>query len=403
MDIQKMKEVHIDYTGLEKFVDAQASDGLGLDAHSGFWLHGKYPYELIFNVDGDEYYVKDLGKEKDILPREERKKFKDIDMKEFFESTPGCTLGIVYTNKGSGNICIEIPEGEKFDPKKAAVVARKFIYGEDYSETVMRAFAYDGRIYECDPEFTTGKYSEVVWRAPKPDAVKLSKPTEEMEKMTIDDLMSFPFLVYRTSQIGSYCEPDSNPPYMPASAFYNKEGVIVVEASYNKYEYYTKIGEMERLVRAINSDTYHAGFNHVELDVYVTEGFILLNAPDREVTDHELAETVQTVWDKSRDYAEASPAFEKLVIRHIVHNRFDPYDYEPDEIDDDERIEIYDYLLIGKKLYKLNAGALDAMLSRPTQPNLFDPVLSAEEYAHNAREKEQYEKFLAFEASETSI
>ena len=56
-----------------------------------------------------------------------------------------------------------MPEDEDFDPAKAALVLRDFIYPDESDELTVCAFVYDGKVYDCNPEDSRGISGEKIW------------------------------------------------------------------------------------------------------------------------------------------------------------------------------------------------------------------------------------------------
>lgn len=160
---KKMKTVKIEVFGYEEFLEPKSTeDDMYFDAFS------RYSYDhMIFNVDGTQYTPDEFSPAEEILSPEQLKEFKDFDVEKFFEESEA-EYGMIYLNKAWTTIEVEIPEDEEFDPKKAAVVVREFLnLDSDYCPETVCAFAYDGQIYDCNPEDSNGVSGERIWVAPR--------------------------------------------------------------------------------------------------------------------------------------------------------------------------------------------------------------------------------------------
>lgn len=123
---------------------------------SGFSLD-----DLVFQVDGNEYSIEDFD-ETD-FGSEEFEGINETNVAEFFEGEKA-SRGILYTNKAFCSFNIEIDEDEEFDPQKAYLVCRDFIYPDDTDEPILAAFVYDGVPYtDICPETTKEYDEEQIW------------------------------------------------------------------------------------------------------------------------------------------------------------------------------------------------------------------------------------------------
>ena len=150
---KKKKLVEIAITGTEKCLDARDETG------DSILLFSKFACDdyLVFEVDENEYHIEDF--EKDELECDKN----EVDVAEFFEEEDAST-GILFTNKASCVFNIEIDEDEEFDPQKAQVVCRDFIYPNETDESMFVAFVYDSVLYsDYCIETDKGYDEEQIW------------------------------------------------------------------------------------------------------------------------------------------------------------------------------------------------------------------------------------------------
>ena len=162
----KTKVVTVEVSGYEKWLqpkDEDNDDEECYDAVSRFAANN-----LTLTVDGVEYTSDDVADADDIFSREQLKDYEAFDAAKFFAES-GAEQGLLYINKASTTIDIEIPEEESFDPNKVALVLRDFIYPDDTDEPTVCAFIYDGIFYDCNPEDSRGISREQIWPC-DPDA-----------------------------------------------------------------------------------------------------------------------------------------------------------------------------------------------------------------------------------------
>ena len=157
---KKMKTVEIEVFGYEQFLEPKDGDDMVFDAYSRYAY-----YEMVFHVDGKEYTPDDFSPAEDILSPEQLKEFKDFDVMKFFEDS-GAYYGMCYINKAWTTIEIEIPQDEEFDPKKAAVVVREYLYVDPdvIDPDTVCAFAYDGKVYRFGIEYSDGISGKLIWK-----------------------------------------------------------------------------------------------------------------------------------------------------------------------------------------------------------------------------------------------
>ncbi len=172
--LTKMKTVPVKVFGYEMWLQPTDGDnGMDYDVISNYST-----YDIIFTVEGKDYDADDFSKAEDILSQEQLNEYEDIDVKEFFKET-GAKRGLLYYFKAWGSFEIKIPEDEEFNPKKAALVIKNFVglnstYA-DFGNKIVCAFAYDGRTYKFEPDYTVGKGSITIWIRPRP---KNAEPTD---------------------------------------------------------------------------------------------------------------------------------------------------------------------------------------------------------------------------------
>ena len=157
---KKMKTVEIEVFGYEQFLEPKDGEDQIFDAYSRYAY-----YEMVFHVDGKEYTPDDFSPAEDILSPEQLKEFKDFDVMKFFEDS-GAYYGMCYINKAWTTIEIEIPQDEEFDPKKAAVVVREYLYVDPdvIDPDTVCAFAYDGKVYRFGIEYSDGISGKLIWK-----------------------------------------------------------------------------------------------------------------------------------------------------------------------------------------------------------------------------------------------
>ena len=117
--------------------------------------------DLVFQIDGNEYNIEDFAETDYGYKKIEG--IGEVNVAEFFEEEKAST-GILYTNKAFCSFDIEIDEDEEFDPQKAHVVCRDFIYPDETDESMLVAFVYDGVPYtDICPETTKEYDEEQIW------------------------------------------------------------------------------------------------------------------------------------------------------------------------------------------------------------------------------------------------
>ncbi|MBD5278310.1 MAG: hypothetical protein HDS32_03650 [Bacteroides sp.] len=156
---KKLKTVTVKVFGYEKWLEPQDSfgDGLCFDSISRFAEDG-----MIFTVGDKEYTPSDFSDADDFLTPEQQKKYKDIDVASFC-ADQDAELCILHVSNAWTTIEIEMPEDEDFDPSKAALVLRDFIYPDESDEPTVCVFVYDGKVYDCFMEDSRCTSSEKIW------------------------------------------------------------------------------------------------------------------------------------------------------------------------------------------------------------------------------------------------
>ena len=146
---KKKKLVAIKINGIEKCLEARDENDDCISMFSRFSCD-----DLVFEVDGKEYNIEDFEES-----WEEFDGIDEVDVAEFFEGEDAST-GILFTNKSGSSFNIELDEDEEFDPQKAQVVCRDFIYPNDTDESMFVAFVYDGVLYSDYCIESTKSYDE---------------------------------------------------------------------------------------------------------------------------------------------------------------------------------------------------------------------------------------------------
>ena len=153
---KKKKLVGIEIYGTEKCLEARDENDDYIIMFSRFSED-----DLVFQVDGNEYSIENFA-ETD-YGNEDFEGINEVDVAELFEGENAST-GILYTNKAFCSFDIEIDEDEEFDPQKAHVVCRDFIYPDETDESMLVAFVYDGVPYtDICPETTKEYDEEQIW------------------------------------------------------------------------------------------------------------------------------------------------------------------------------------------------------------------------------------------------
>lgn len=155
---KKLKTIPIEVFGYEAWIEPKDDDEEEYyDSLSRYTEDG-----MIFTVGDERYTPSDFANADDFLTPEQQKKYKEVDVAKFFAES-GAEEGWLYLNKAWTTINIEIPEDEEFDPAKAALVLRNFIYPEDPDEATVCDFFYDGKAYGCYPEDSDGVSGNQIW------------------------------------------------------------------------------------------------------------------------------------------------------------------------------------------------------------------------------------------------
>lgn len=160
---KKMKRVEVCIYGTEKCLEPQDEGGECIGMLLGRFADDD---DLVFEIDGKKYHTEDF--DEGDYGYDEFEGMGEVNVEEFFESE-GASIGNCYTNKAFCGFDIEIPADEEFDPKKAHVVCRDFIYPDDTDEAMLVAFVYDGVAYAVGPEDSKGCGMERIWQADNVD------------------------------------------------------------------------------------------------------------------------------------------------------------------------------------------------------------------------------------------
>lgn len=352
---KKMKTVTVNIYGIEKFLDAQDMDGDPIDGRARFAADDN----LTFEIDSKDYKLSDFA-EAD-YGNDEFEGQGEINAEEFFKES-GAAKGMLYINKASSEECeIEVPDGEEFDPKKASVVCRDFIYPDGSDEPTLVAFVYNGKAYtDVSPGDSVGKGASLIWQAPIGAAIEYTDQTASDDQLA--DAAELPVLVFRYQTL-SYCYEARDAYDFDADDYSDLEGPGVVSAVND-----AGMGKMficQDCIEYISSGEINDeldGLLDYEITLAATEqGFILLNSnPDQRPAQQTLLETIAAVWRLSSENCSYKPAFDKLIFRAIAR---DSDDYTTNE----------DYLLDHGKIYALPEGKFDEIVK----------VLSAEDQALN--------------------
>lgn len=272
---KKMKTIKIEVFGYEEFLEPRVTEEDGKEWYDD--AYSRYAYdEMVFDVDGKEYTPDDFSPAEEILSTEQLKEFKDFDVEKFFEDS-GADYGMLYVNKAWATIEIEIPEDEEFDPKKAAVVVREYLnFDSDYAfgtDTVC-AFAYDGKVYDCNPEDSVGKWADNIWKSPhkwgyidksgkwviEPKYKEAYPFSEGLAKVCSDGLYGFIdrsgawVIKPKFKEVDSFSDGMAKVKVDDKYGYIDKHGTMVIEPKYDKAESFS-----EGLALVMENDV-HWGF-----------------------------------------------------------------------------------------------------------------------------------------------
>lgn len=179
-----MKKLKIEYWG--KYLELQAcaaydeETGEVLDEEEGYIDSMGAQFlmdELRFKINGKEYDASDF--ENQICPADEEdakssdlpwvyaegevseRYAKDIDVEEEADDQSADYV-LMLTNKDGGEIEIDIPDDEEFNPTKVMIYINEWILPEEDLD-MASAFVYDGKGYEFVSDGGCGSESETVW------------------------------------------------------------------------------------------------------------------------------------------------------------------------------------------------------------------------------------------------
>lgn len=340
-----MKKINVCIYGIEKFLDAQDMDGTPIDGRSRFAADDN----LIFEIDSKDYKLSDFA-EGD-YGNDDFEGHSEINAEEFFKES-GATKGMLYLNKASSeSFEIEMPDGEDFDPKKASVVCRDFIYPDGADEPTLVAFVYNGKAYtDVTPADSVGKGATMIWQAQIKAGTEYTDQTASDEQLA--NVSELPVLVFRYQTL-SYCYEASEAYDFEADDYPDFEGPGVVSAVND-----AGMGKMficQDCIEYISSGEMNDELGDLfdyEITLAATEkDFILLNSnSDQRPAQQKLLETIAAVWRLSSDNCSYKPAFEKLIFRAIAR---DSEDYTTNG----------DYLLDHGKIYELPEGKFDEIIA----------------------------------------
>ncbi|MDE7442193.1 MAG: hypothetical protein K2M69_08520 [Muribaculaceae bacterium] len=344
---KKLKTVTVEVFGYEKWLEPKDSGEEEIyDARSRYAEDG-----MIFTVGDKEYTPSDFSDADDFLTPEQQEIYKDLDASEFFAES-GAKEGWLYINKAWTTIEIEMREDEDFDPSKAALVLRDFIYPDGSDEPTVCAFVYDGKVYDCDPEDSRGISGDRIWRAVTEDEKKggIEYTNETATEEQLSDVSTLPVLVFRYQTL-SYCyeprdefDPDDFPEFEGNGVIsaVNDAGEGTMFICQDTIEYINN-GEMDEILQDERLTSY-------EITLSVTEKeYILLNS-EKKCDDSKILETIAAIWEPSHENCKYSPMTSKLIFRAIAR---DPEDYSCN----------YDYLLDNGKIYELPEGRFNEIIA----------------------------------------
>lgn len=404
-------ELVVNTFGWECFLDQQDKNEDPLACLSAMSVDASDWYKLTFTPEGEEkeYHIEDFSVESDMLSPWHRRAFHNINAKEFFETEQNCYIGILYGNKCWGEIRIPmLSKEEKFDPKKCAVIIRKFLYPNGTYDRVMMGFAYDGRICDTQIVDSVGKTGEEIWKRSK--SKNKAKPLMKLadytdvgfnKRITQKQKLSFPLVIYKLTEIGKnidlrelqYRTSDCN------WAEKIGKGVVLAVNSHNSHElisYYHQIYRiLSNLKPVINCNI---AFDASEINILISDGYLIFN-DKREQLDEteaykildltcEVASGQQVEWDKH-----LKPVFIRIMQNSLVVEREDK-DRE-EEGNDKGGFVTSDYLLYKDYLYRLDEGYIDRHILSRAEPGLFDSFTQPEYYSEQKMQQETIKKFLS--------
>lgn len=293
----KTKIVAVEVFGYEKWLEPKDEDDEEYyDAISRFAENG-----LTFTVDGEEYTSDDFADADDILPLEQLKDYKEFDAAKFFAES-GAEKGMLYINKASTTIDIEMPEEESFDPNKAALVLRNFIYPDDTDEPTVCAFIYDGKIYDCNPEDSRGISGERIW------------PVEE----DVDTSEEYQYSDDEKDDNSKCARVDKEDEFTKSNNMSDKKVKVTISATMDSKElrcgdymdfYIAPISEVYLIVEDEDGNTIYEDDEYVLCPTYSIDGYseALENPTEEESQDcikdyknttFKAADFFKKVWDK---------------------------------------------------------------------------------------------------------
>lgn len=340
-----MKKIKVCIYGFEKFLDAQDMDGDPIDGRSRFAADDN----LIFEIDGKDYKLSDFA-ECD-CGNDDFEGHGEINAEEFFKEC-GATKGMLYLNKASSEeFEIEVPDGENFDPNKASVVCRDFVYPDGTDEPMLVAFIYNGKAYtDVTPADSVGKGATMIWQAPIEVGTEYTDQTASDEQLA--DVSELPVLVFRYQTL-SYCYEAGDAYDFEADDYPDLEGPGVISAVDD-----AGMGKMiicQDCIEYISSGEMNDELGDLldyEITLAATEkDFILLNSnPNQRPAQQKLLETIAAVWQLSSNNSSCKPVFDKLIFRAIARGL---EDYTTNG----------DYLLDHGKIYVLPEGKFDEIIA----------------------------------------
>ncbi|GEM_PF-6055332 len=311
---------------------------------------------LKLKVDDKEYSNRELadvffdlpGSLQDIV--EKFQDGKDLYIKEFCDEK-GASSVAKSKKSGTTTIEIEIPEDDKFDPQKAAIVTAAWLYPDGTIGHMVVGLFYEDKVYPLYPGEvdTTGCEMTCIYNADKTaSGVEYTNETATDEQLA--DAAKLPLLVFRYQTL-SYCFSPGDE--FDEEEFSDLEGPGVVSAINDEGNgtmfvcadslEYINSGEMTEILM-------EEGITKYEITLSATEKrYVLLNA-DSKPDEANVLKTIAAIWEPSNENCNYNPVFDKLLFRAISR-------------DPEDCAQNYDYLLDNGKIYELPEGKFDEIIA----------------------------------------
>lgn len=362
----KTKSITIEFWGHEIMVDALDEDPVNAEELGGYDYDGVLAtwsgidtYGVHFEIDGEEIPKESFGRNESSISPEQTAKYTDLNTLKEFKALQNCNKGAVWYNKAAGTIDIEIPEGQTFHPEKAVLIVREFKYPFRYSDSVILALYYDGKMYDLNVSNFDNKSIETIWKKKR---VSLKEELDSGAKTALTKSYDLPILVFRSTCIGkNIVDLGSQIQSFSSELEKLKEGVTVTRESGTEANSQVSVGNIKEDLEYI-AKSQSQEENSKGLDIFVTEGYDVLNMREK-LSNNLIENTIAAIWDKSRDNKNYffSPV-EPILVRHIMHDRSG----------NEQDFTIKDYFLKGSNLFPIPDTYIDRSIKMPITPSIFD-------------------------------